>query len=420
MPPPPSSTARKTALGLLTAGLLLGAWELVLRGLDPRGPPAPASARIVRCHLQPTDGGDAPMVAMVCPDEGERWRVTARSARPRVVVVGGSTVHNSFKPEAFPDYPEALAALLPDAEVLNAGKPGADAASVAALVHDLRQLHPDVVVVTTGHNDFAIPVMAGGALVHAEQAVWQADTVLHRLHIYRNLAARLAPPARLAYRASVDGTAPPPALLAACRAAGSPLRETNLMTIAPPPGRLQEALDRLADGLGAAVDAAGAPVVLTTLPRNFDQPPTATTALDPRGCTGLSACPLARLDAEAQAAVGDWLETTCGPDSALGSWARAQVADTAGRSDAAQQAWARSLQTDPLTLRAPLSADAVIRRVATERGARLVDLAPALGDRPDGALFLDQLHLSRAGAQAVADAVAPAVRDALAGTRAPD
>jgi len=418
MPSTLATSLRKSTLGVLTAALLLGAWELVLRAIDPRRTPAPTSARIVRCDLVPVDEGGPPMVALVCPDEGERWRVPALSRRPRVVVVGGSTVHNSFKTEAFPDYPEALAALLPGVEVLNAGKPGADAAAVAALVADLGGLHPDAVVITTGHNDFAIPVMAGGALVHADQAVWQADTALSRLHIYRNLAARFAPPARLAHRALEAGTAPPESLVVACRAA-QPLRQTNIMTMAPPPGRLQEALDQLALGLGAAIDAAGAPVVVTTLPRNFDQPPTATTALDPRGCAGLSTCPLPALDPEARAAAAGWLGSTCGPDSALGAWSRAQVAHRAGQPEVAQAAWARSLSADPLTLRAPLPADAVVRQVAAAHGATIVDLGAALGERSDGALFLDQLHLSRRGAQAVAGAVAPAVRAALAGADPP-
>ena len=68
-------------------------------------------------------------------------------------------------------------------------------------------------------------------------------------------------------------------------------------------------------------------------------------------------------------------------------------------------------------MRAPPDADRVIREVAAETGATLVDLEQQLGPVADGRYFVDTLHLSSAGAEAVATAFVPHIQAVLSETR---
>lgn len=72
---------------------------------------------------------------------------------PRVVVLGGSSVHIGDGGVPGPlEFPSLLDAMLP-AEVLNLGAPGIDSHDIAPLVQELAELDVDVLVLYTGHND---------------------------------------------------------------------------------------------------------------------------------------------------------------------------------------------------------------------------------------------------------------------------
>ena len=85
-----------------------------------------------------------------------------------------------------------------------------------------------------------------------------------------------------------------------------------------------------------------------------------------------------------------------------------------GRTADAEEALRRALALDPLPLRAPAEADDIIRAVAAQTGASLVDLEADVGLLPPAAWFTDPLHLSPEGADAVAARLAPAVSAVLA------
>jgi lysophospholipase L1-like esterase len=77
------------------------------------------------------------------------------------------------------------------------------------------------------------------------------------------------------------------------------------------------------------------------------------------------------------------------------------------------EAWKTSLAIDPVPIRAPVEADQIIREVAAETGATLLDLEQTIGAMPNGKLFIDTLHLSDRGAAAVARALEPVIREQL-------
>lgn len=77
-----------------------------------------------------------------------------RSAAPRVVVLGGSSVHEGTpRLPAAEEFPGLLAAAL-SVEVLNLGSPGLDSHDLVRIVDELDAVEVSTVVVYTGHNDF--------------------------------------------------------------------------------------------------------------------------------------------------------------------------------------------------------------------------------------------------------------------------
>lgn len=93
--------------------------------------------------------------------------------------------------------------------------------------------------------------------------------------------------------------------------------------------------------------------------------------------------------------------------SGFGGWPHGGIAR------GGEAAWYRSLDLDRLPLRAPFSADRIIRQVAAETGATLVDLEASYGPWADPRWFVDTLHPSAQGARIIAARLAPVVRREL-------
>jgi len=153
-----------------------------------------------------------------------------------------------------------------------------------------------------------------------------------------------------------------------------------------------------------------APVVLSTLLRNPEYPPSGTLAVGQPGCK--PALGVAQDRALALPERATRLAEACG-DSAITAWIESRWHSAERREEEALIAWRRSLQLDALPMRAPLEADDVIRRVAAEQGATLLDLERAFGAMPPGAWFSDSLHLRPEGHEAVAAALEPVIREQL-------
>ena len=135
---------------------------------------------------------------------------------------------------------------------------------------------------------------------------------------------------------------------------------------------------------------------------------------------GVPACEgtLPHLGIDGSSARGKWelAQRDC-PGTSIAHWWAAQAYADAGQREQAVEAWYASLLTDPVPLRAPPDADRVIRDVAAETGATLVDLEQQLGPVADGRYFVDTLHLSSAGAEAVATAPVPHIQAVLSEKR---
>ena len=129
-----------------------------------------------------------------------------------------------------------------------------------------------------------------------------------------------------------------------------------------------------------------APVLITTLLRNFSDRP-AGVVLD--GVPAREGT-LPHLGIDGSSARGKWelAQRDC-PGTSIAHWWAAQAYADAGQREQAVEAWYASLLTDPVPLRAPPDADRVIREVAAETGATLVDLEQQLGPVADGRYFVD-------------------------------
>lgn len=385
--------------GLIVALLLLGLAEAGLRARY--GAPAlPLELALVGlARIVPGDQAGQPAgIGAACLRHARDPRLDlcypAKGDRPRLLVFGESSVRRGPGPGSDNDFPTAIARRNPDVEVLNLGSPGQNSAGVARLVAASAALAPDLILLYLGHNDFAQVVFQGGVRT---PYLWQLPilSLLAQSQVYAQLRARLipdkAPRADLHANVRLIPTDDP----AATRSAPAVL------------ARYEEALRR------AARDAP-APVLISTLLRNADAPPTGV-------LTPSAAC---RRTVEAMAGGTPEerlpeLEQNCGVCSAS-AWMRAQDALRKGRPAEAADAFAASLRLDPLPLRAPAESDAVMRAVAAdEPGADLLDLAPAFGPTPRGPLFVDLLHPSVEGADRIAAAMSPAIRGTLGLAGAP-
>lgn len=365
--------SRRAIFGLVVSVAMIGAVEGVAHALRGRPPPAANVQRIGQCTLRASD--------LSCPfDARFSIRIPAKGARPRLVFLGGSTVRTDHD-----NFPDVLAELAPEWEVLNLGVPGYSTAGVWNLASRLDPLAPDLVVIHTGHNDYNESVFDGNIRA-VTSATLPIEQLLSRSWIHRWLSP-----------------------IRALRPPGSPARSlavTDNFAL-----RHTEARDaRLRAELTEAVRASPAPVVLTTLFRNFDFPPTGVYVADAPACASIlppartfgSGTPWTARLAEAEAAC---------PGTSLDAFYRAHATT---EPSVRAHAWTEALRLDAAPLRAPLSADAIIREVAAAERVALVDLAAEHDGYQPGDWFTDPLHTRRAGAEAMAQALLPALRQQLA------
>lgn len=303
--------------------------------------------------------------------------------RPRVVVLGESSMWEPVGQSVA----DRLSALLPEVEVVNFAVPGLQVASIAGISHDLHVATPDLVLIYAGHNEYSRTVFLGGV---SAPRLWLLPFygVLRHSWIHAWL---MAPHIERA-----DHLRARPPVLAT---------EDDLAL------RLQPEIERaFRYELRAAVRASPAPVLLCTLLRNPDAPPSGVLVRGHPACEPhLSLLASPTVSAQALAA----LERDCGETSLL-AYERYVFARARGDQAAAVAAWHRSMELDPLPLRAPMSADDIIREVAAQADAELVDLAAELGPLPDPGLFSDTIHFSEAGTRRLAEHLAPRIRRQLA------
>lgn len=365
---------QRLVAGWAVALAILALVELGAHAVRGRPPDTESIARIGRCSVKPA--------GLMC--EGQpNVPVEPKGARPRVIVYGGSTVRNPFStPDG--DFPTVLAALMPSIEVINFGIPGTDTAAALKLVSESAVLQPDLLVIHTGHNDYNSAVFQGRIKA---VALWRLP--LEQALSKSWIRAWLTP------RREVRRANGPSNLFAV----------TDGVVL----GERTRVDTRFEAELTDLLEVAPTPVLLTTLFRNFDAPPQ---GVDARGWPGCAAVieriPNQRISAREMQPKAQDVERACG-ENAFTAWVTAHL----GRASALDD-WHRSLDMDAAPLRAPYSADVILRRVAKRTGTPLVDLAAVKGGMQPGEWFFDPLHTTAAGAREMARALQPEVARILA------
>ena len=379
------SARKRLVFGLATAALALGLFELGARLVMGDPPPSDMVARISQCRVTSVDdtgwldcqpGNMEDVSAPLAPDP----------ERPRVVFLGGSSVRESHV-KGRPTFAAAVAERLPGIEVLNFGATGMTVANVARLSSELELLQPDLVVIYSGHNDYNGDVFRGSI---QGTRLWMVP--VHRFLEKSWLHGLLA---RRAQGISRDDRP-----------------KARVMTVDDGLAlELRSDIDaRYAHDLELAVTESPAPVVLCTLLRNPDYPPSGVYAPDHPDCP--DRLPGLEGPTTQHAQRVEQSEAACG-EASITWWNRARAHAARGDDAAAVEAWYASLDADALPIRAPHSADPIVRAVAERTGARLVDLEQTLGPLAEPALFTDTLHFSAAGTEAIADVLAPVIADEL-------
>lgn len=421
--------ALSTVLGFALAEALLAAVSATT-GWDGRVDPLPAHDEYeVLCPY-----GD---LLRLCPDQGpayERVRPVVMSEQhdgPRVVVIGESFVYGLGLP-AEEAWPARLQEELGDGvEVLNLGRCGTYASRLVPLVHAAIRLDADVVVLAVGNNEHTMTSFYGGWAGRRPLAVYRATELLGRLRLFGLLAGAVGEPPRVEERfdqvpptfgAELDrqvyaARRRPPDLSAFARTElpeGLALASPRVTEILEQEQRLKERIFRgHLDGMVAALRAAGVSVVLATLPLDLSARPVLSGVHDGDEArvvallTELGHQPEVDATTLAEALALDPRVAAFQYFEGMGRRARGDV------EGAAQALW-ESVEWDMVPDATP-SINRITAEVARARDVPLVAL-DRLSERwlaRPSDYFLDKVHVSAEGARAVAEAVAPAVREAL-------
>jgi len=348
-------------------------------------------------------------------------RVACRVAKPagvaRVVVVGESTA------AGFPFAPKLSFGRLLEAalrcgsgggsgggavgavEVVNLARAGDSSDDVRAVAIEALALSPEVVVVCSGHNEFQ-----GSCLSDLRDGLWpRLRARLRRLALVRvgseritsrAAAAELAPP--------TSDVADRPFLSASERARGADRFRANLAAIA------------------AATENAGAALIVMTQVADLSDPPNASSFRAALADVGRAT--YRRVLAEVEQSVATGAPAPAGaiarlrdldPDVACFQFACGRLAERDGDPVAARAAYERALELDDAPDRVGAALNGVVRELAADGRARLVDAQAAFAALPPASspardLFLDYCHPDVPGLALLAELVLPDVHAALA------
>ena len=380
----------------LAAGLVLSAaFLMLLEGLARTvlGPPVPELAATL-------PGGDGELIRRTADGIQPAYQSTRRQAPVgadrtsglrRVVWLGGSSIQGGTQgitPNQ--EAPGRMGDLL-GVESLNFGGIGMDTVSIGAIIEDVLSIEPDVLVIYTGHNELGNAVFTGryGDPSTARIATWRAR--LGQSRLYQALEVTLRGQEVLALPSAAT--------------------EGQFVVTAATRSEVYWRYEERLRHLVSVASASGVPVVLATLMSNPAAPSIEFQCPEAMTRAGFSAV---RPEA---VAVDDLLEadieaaTAMAPECPDLSWLKARR-DGDGRAlDALRDA-------DPLPVRADRKLNAVVRRVAAETGATLVDVdgfaRVAGGGVEPCAWFIDPMHFTVAGHDALARMVAQGVAPLLA------
>jgi tetratricopeptide (TPR) repeat protein len=260
-------------------------------------------------------------------------------------------------------------------EVINTAMAAVTSYVLLDFADEIIAQRPDAIVIYTGHNEYLGIGGVGSSLVSARSpTLARAVSALRRLHLYRALELALAPSVGPQQDPLNDrgGT-----LMARVAAERSIPLDSDLFRRGERQfrGNLERLLDKYLD--------AGIPVFVGTLASNLrDQPP--------------------------------FVDVGSGASLAQATYAKARVLDEAGQHAAALQGYIAAKDLDGLRFRAPESFNTLVREVAADKGATVVDVQGALArtarDGMIGAdLMLEHVHPNLDGYFQLASAYFPAL-----------
>ena len=307
----------------------------------------------------------------------------ASSERTRVMVFGGSSVRGGSMPLGLEgEFPGLLGRALPEVEVLNLGRPAMDSGAIAVLLEQAVAFEPDVVVLYLGHNDLGNITMS--RVLEGRMASW--------LYRARHLASHLA------LFQVIEG-----------------MLDGGLVRTSPDLPRVTPAeRTAAAKGLAANLDAMATRLLDRGVTPIFVVPVVNRWGAGPIGDSCAEKLPqrLWRKDAQAfqlaarKTTPRDLAEAP--PDCPEVLWLRAHT-------ERDPSLVRRAIDADPIPIRATTEVLDAIRTTARERGVALVDLDALLSDGSNREWFVDAVHLSPRGHVEVANALKPALIEALAG-----
>ena len=359
---------RKGLLGLLVSAVLLGLAEGVVRGV--LGPPTPPMIAFEPDHEDLLRiEGDRVYRSLQGPVELEPFPVKKR-AQPRVIWLGGSSVHEAFGSDDHEASGQLRRRL--SVESLNLGAPAVETDDLVPLVPQLLELEPDALVIYVGHNDRGNRVFEHWS--DQERRTMAVRGLLRYSKLFETLDSRFRRP--------------------------SPPRSVEV--------DVEAVHERFEKNLSGIVDLARAKSVLVLLvtPASTAWAPSVRWACPETMRERLPVADPVHMKTPERVLQGLDLEGDCRDLE----WARAVV-------DRDIETLDRLRDTDPLPMRADQRTVETVRRIAREHDALLVDLNAALREEGGGLepheLFKDNLHFTPEGHSRVARLVAPVLREAL-------
>ncbi len=405
----------RALLGLAVGLGLLVALELGLRVLNG-APDSPQPFLRARWSV------DGPAFVLegdrVVPDFQGSDRVPAfprepRTGKPRVFVLGGSSIRGGSRVPIRHEAPGRLAAALTSTgrpvEVINLGRPGLDSHHTVEILRQSLAFGPDLIVIYMGHNDLGNAVLEDRyGTVSASLAV-RLRLALGRLATYALLRDALEPGAG---NSGVPGAFEDPAVEAWQRG----VRLGVGRACGPDDPRRALAARDLRSNLEAmaalALDAGAGVVMVTPVSNWVSAGPVGRSCpeLLPAAAAGGDAGGTATL---AEAELEDALSRRPGCPELL--FERGLLRSKRGDPGAYDDLRA-AMEGDVLPLRATRTMTDAVRAAASSSGAALLDLeaqAEAEHGAPPPSWFVDVVHLSAHGHLALAAALEPVVAGQL-------
>ncbi len=369
---------RKLAFGLAVAALLFVGIELVARQVT--GPPTPPAISRVPQIEDRWLKDDGAYVLTTYQDGFAIGPIAKEPGRPRLIVLGGSSMHGGDGRLAAGMEAASVLGHSMDIDVVNLATPGMATEHLVSILPEALALKPDVVLIYTGHNDIGNALFAGSFGDAKGRTIARGRHLLSHLRLFELIEANVT---QVRSEAVVETDDTPDGPLDA------PRRDAIL-------AGYEQRLRWIVRGLRDA----GVPVLLSTVASDATAPPQRWACPEVHKELGFKAHP--------RMVSGQGLPKELLPDHPCSDvqWVRGHQLIGEGQTEAAVEAFDRARDTDPWAIRAGRPTNRVIREVAEDEGALLLDFNARLrsegpGYEP-GQYFADPLHLNDLGHRALA------------------